>query len=67
MKTIKLTETQLELLVEVLASAKLEVNFASRKRHVMFLPDLFRTLTEHEKDLDSLLETCKMSLKAEDT
>jgi hypothetical protein len=62
-KAVKLTQEQLELLVETLASAKIEANFASQKKHVMFLPDLFKTLNEYEKDLASLLEIFKIALK----
>ena len=62
-KTIKLTQDQLELLIEVLSSAKIEANFASQKKHVMFLPDLFKNLNDYEKDLTSLQETFKIALK----
>ena len=62
-KTIKLTKEQIELLIEVLACAKIEANFASQKKHVMFLPDLFKYLNDHEKDLTSLQETFKIALK----
>ena len=64
-KTIKLTKEQLELLIEVIASAKIEANFASRKKHVMFLPDLFKTLNEYEKDIASLEEVFKIALNKE--
>lgn len=65
MKTVKLTKEQIELLVEVLASAKIEADFASKKRHVLFLPDLFKTLTDYEKDLASLLDVFKIAQKQE--
>lgn len=63
MKTLKLTEEQCELLLEVLASAEIEANFASKKKHVLFLPDLFKTLSDHQKDLASLKEAVKMVLE----
>jgi len=63
MKTIKLTNEQIELLIEVLSSAQIETNFASQKRHVVFLPDLFKTLTDYQKDLASLKEALTIVLK----
>lgn len=62
MKTLQLTKEQIELLVEVLSAAELEASAASQKRYVVFLPDLFKTLTTYQKDLASLKETIKMSL-----
>lgn len=64
-KTIKLTQEQLELLIEILASAKIEANFASQKTHVMFLPDLFKNLNSYEKDIASLEEIFKIALNKE--
>jgi len=63
MKTITLTNEQIELLIEVLSSAQIEANFASQKRHVAFLPDLFKTLTDYQKDLASLKEALTIVLK----
>ena len=62
-KTLKLTIEQLELLLEITNSAKIEANFASQKKHVIFLPDLFKSLNEHERDLTSLQEVLKIALK----
>ena len=61
-KTVSLTNEQLELLVETLASAQIEADFASQKRHVLFLPDLFKTLTDHKKDLASLEKIFRIAL-----
>ena len=62
-KIIKLNADQAELLLEIVASAKIEANFASQKRHVMFLPDLFKKQSEYEKELASLQELLKISLE----
>lgn len=59
-KTVKLTVEQIELLIEILSNAQIETNFASQKRHVLFLPDLFKTLTDYKKDLASLQEVFKI-------
>ena len=60
-KQISLTLEQIELVTEVLASASIEADFASQKRHVMFLPELFKTLTDYKKDLASLQEVFKIA------
>lgn len=62
-KTIKLTVEQIELLIEVLNTAQIEKDFASQKRHVLFLPDLFKTLKNYKDDLASLKDLFILSLK----
>lgn len=62
-KPINLTQEQIELIIETLAAAQVEVDFASQKKHVMFLPDLFKTFSEHKKDLASLEEVFKIALR----
>ena len=49
-KTVNLTVEQIELIIETLSAAQIETNFASQKRHVMYLPDLFKTFSEHKKE-----------------
>lgn len=61
-KLLSLSKEQIELLVEILSSAEIEAKHSTRKRHVVFLPDLFRTLTEYQKDIALLKETCKLAL-----
>lgn len=62
-KPINLTQGQIELIIETLAAAQVETDFASQKKHVMFLPDLFKTFSEHKKDLASLEEVFKIALR----
>ena len=62
-KPINLTQEQIELIIETLAAAQVEVDFASQKKHVMFLPDLFKTFSEHKKDLASLERVFKIALR----
>lgn len=62
-KTVNLTVEQIELIIETLSAAQIETNFASQKRHVMYLPDLLKTFSEHKKDLASLEEVFKIALK----
>ena len=65
MKKLKLTKEQIELLIEILSSAEIEATYASQKRHVVFLPDLFKTLTDYQKDIATLRETLILSLNEE--
>ena len=60
---VTLTQEQIELLVEIISSAEIEASASAQKRHVLFLPDLFKTLTDHQKDLASLKNLFKIALK----
>lgn len=65
MKTskIQLTQEQIELLLEIISSAELEASASVQKRHVMFLPDLFKSLSNYQNDIASLKDVFKIALK----
>lgn len=65
MKTIKLTDEQIKLLIETLVNADTETNFASLRKHVGILPGLSGFLTDRQKALASLKELLTISLNEE--
>jgi len=62
MKKINLTNEQLELLVEILSGAEIEANASCQMRHVLFLPDLFKKLSDYQLSIASLKEAFKIIL-----